>query len=44
MTAQSSSATPQEFTTAGNPIIEAEKGSRKSRAGRVTRAPERLNL
>jgi len=34
MTAQSSSANPQEFTAAGNPIIEAEKGPR-SRAGRV---------
>ena len=44
MTVQSSSANPEESTTAGNSIIEAEKGPRKSRAGRVIRAPERLNL
>ena len=43
-TAQSSSANPEEFTTAGNPLIKAEEGPRKSRAGRVIRAPERLNL
>ena len=35
MTTQSSSANPQELTTAGNPIMEAEEGPRKSHAGRV---------
>ena len=44
MTAQSSSANLEEFTTVGNPIIEAEKGPRKSHTGCVIRAPERLNL
>ena len=44
MTAQSSSGNPQESTTAGNSTIEAEKEPRKSRVGRVIRAPERLNL
>ena len=44
MTVLSSSANPQESTSAGNSITEAEKGPRKSRAGRLIRAPERLNL